>query len=271
VHAAGVLDDATLAHLDAERLERVLAPKVDGARHLDEATATDPLDFFVLFSSAAALVGNPGQAAYAAANTYLDGLAAARRRRGLPALSVQWGPFLDIGLAAADERRGARLADRGMAALAADSAWAALLELMRGDAPVVSYVALDARRWLDAYPDAAAQPVWRPLLAASHPSASTGSAPGLLAALRERPEPERQLLAERAVRDLVSRVLRLELSERDRETPFKALGLDSLLGIELRNRVESAFGVHLPSTVLWTYGSSRALASALCERASAAS
>uniref|UniRef100_UPI0003618D2F type I polyketide synthase n=1 Tax=Nocardiopsis lucentensis TaxID=53441 RepID=UPI0003618D2F len=95
VHAAGVLDDATIATLTPEAAERVLAPKVDGARHLDALTADDPLDLFVLFSSAAALVGNVGQAAYAAANAYLDSLAVARRHRGLPALSVQWGPFTD--------------------------------------------------------------------------------------------------------------------------------------------------------------------------------
>src|SRR5690606_39118148 len=101
-HLAGVLDDATIATVSPQRMERVLRPKIDGARHLHELTASDPLDLFVLFSSAAALVGNPGQGDYAAANAYLDALATARRDEGRPGLSVQWGPFEDIGLAAAE-------------------------------------------------------------------------------------------------------------------------------------------------------------------------
>ncbi|HVY14526.1 MAG TPA: SDR family NAD(P)-dependent oxidoreductase, partial [Rhodopila sp.] len=109
VHSAGVLDDALVDQLSADRFRTVMRGKVEGARLLDRLTAG--LDFFVLFSSAAALLGSPGQGNYAAANAMLDALAADRRARGLPATSIAWGPWAEIGLAAADARRGARVAD----------------------------------------------------------------------------------------------------------------------------------------------------------------
>jgi phthiocerol/phenolphthiocerol synthesis type-I polyketide synthase C len=266
VHAAGVLDDATLANLTAAQLERVLAPKVDGARHLDAATAGDPLDLFVVFSSAAALVGNAGQAAYAAGNAFLDALAAARRRRGRPALSVQWGPFSGIGLAASDARRGARLAERGMAGIADDEAWRALGELLGRDEPVVGYVALDPRRWFDAHPETAAQGTWQALREARADGAAPLAGGAFRAQLEASAAAARRELAEAKVRELASRVLRLDAGQVDGDTPFKALGLDSLMGLELRNRLESAFGLTLSPTLLWTYGNARALAGALCER-----
>jgi phthiocerol/phenolphthiocerol synthesis type-I polyketide synthase C len=269
VHAAGLLDDAMLANLTAAQLARVLAPKLDGARHLDAATAGDPLDLFVMFSSAAALVGNAGQAAYAAGNAFLDALAVARRRRGRPALSVQWGPFAEIGLAARDDNRGARLTERGMGGFAASEAWAALTGFLTGDAAVVGYVPLDLRRWFDAYPETAGQATWQTLRQVALRgraaiTAATGDA--FRSQLEASPELTRRDLAEIKVRELAGRVLRLDATGIDRDTPFKALGLDSLMGLELRNRLESAFGLQLSPTLLWTYGSSRALAGVLCDR-----
>jgi phthiocerol/phenolphthiocerol synthesis type-I polyketide synthase C len=266
VHAAGLLDDATLANLTAAQLERVLAPKLDGARHLDAATAGDPLDLFVMFSSAAALFGNAGQAAYAAGNAFLDALAVARRRRGRPALSVQWGPFTDIGLAAHDDNRGARLAARGMGGFPASEAWAALDGLLSRDAAVVGYVPLDLRSWFDAYPETAAQATWQTLRQAALEDRATVPREAFRSQLEASPAPSRRDLAEAKIRELASRVLRLDPTGIDRDTPFKALGLDSLMGLELRNRLESAFGLQLSPTLLWTYGCSRALAGALCER-----
>ena len=266
-HAAGLLDDATILNLQPEQLDRVIAPKVDGARNLDQATCADPLDLFVLFSSAAALIGNAGQAAYAAGNAYMDTLAEARRRRGLPGLSVQWGPFEDIGLAAADVNRGARLSDRGMGGFTAEEAWPALARFLDRDQQVVGYVPLNLRQWFDAYPETAAQKSWSTLRQAAQDGggATSGSSEFLSALLAAAPE-DRPALAETKVRELAGRVLRLEPAAIDRETPFKALGLDSLMGLELRNRLEAAFGLKLSPTLLWTYGSTRALSEVLCER-----
>lgn len=267
VHAAGLLDDATVRTLEAGQLARVLAPKIDGARHLDAATAQDPLDFFVLFSSVASLVGLAGQAAYSAGNAYLDALAAQRRRRGLPALSVQWGPFSDVGLAASEEARGSRLAERGMGGLTTDEAWPALARYLDNGHQVAAYVRLDVRQWLDSYPDTASKASWSTLLAQGTDGAQSRAGAGqflteLLAALDE----ERLPLIEAQVRELAGRVLRLEAAAVEREAPFKELGLDSLLSLEFRNRLEGVFALKLSPTLLWTYGNVRALSVALSER-----
>ncbi|MEU9238527.1 type I polyketide synthase [Streptomyces sp. NPDC048385] len=267
VHAAGLLDDATIRTLDAGQLARVLAPKVDGARHLDTATQQDPLDFFVLFSSVASLVGLAGQAAYSAGNAYLDALAARRRRRGLPALSVQWGPFSDVGLAAREDARGSRLAERGMGGLTTEEAWPALARYLDQGHEVASYVRLDIRQWLDSYPDTAARASWTTLLAEGTDRAGGTVGAGRFAAeLLGAPDEERLPLIEAQVRELAGRVLRLETAAVDREAPFKELGLDSLLSLEFRNRLEGVFALKLSPTLLWTYGTVRALSAALSER-----
>jgi phthiocerol/phenolphthiocerol synthesis type-I polyketide synthase C len=267
VHAAGLLDDATILNVKPEQLRRVLAPKVDGARNLDAATAGHPLDFFLLFSSAAGLFGNAGQAAYAAANAYMDALAVARRQRGLPALSVQWGPFTEVGLAAADDMRGARLAERGMTGFTTDEAWQALEQFLSRDQQVVSYAPLNLRQYFDSYPEHAALESFSALREIAE-SGGTGTSAGaaFLAELHAASESQRLEMLEAKVRELASRVLRLDAKAIDRDTPFKALGLDSLMGLELRNRLEATFGLRLSPTLLWTYGTSRALAGVLAER-----
>lgn len=269
-HAAGVLSDATIHNLTPRQITDVVRPKADGARNLDALTAQDPLDCFVLFSSAAALFGNAGQAAYAAANAALDAFAEARRHRGLPALSVQWGPFSDVGLAAGDSRRGARLEERGMGGFPAADAWPALTRMMERGEPVTGYVPLDLRRWFDAYPDTAACGSWQVLrataLEGNDPRASGGE---FLARLAQAPEGERPALVEAKVRELAARVLRLDVEGVGRQAAFKGLGLDSLMSLELRNRLESAFGLRLSPTLLWAYGTPEALATALTEQLSA--
>ncbi|MFE3824436.1 SDR family NAD(P)-dependent oxidoreductase [Streptomyces sp. NPDC059092] len=264
-HAAGVLADATIDTMTPSQAAAVLAPKALGARNLDAATARDPLDLFVLFSSAAALVGNAGQAAYAAANAFLDALAETRRAQGLPALSVQWGPFSDIGLAASDERRGARLTERGMGGFPAHEAWPALTRMLERDEPVVGYVPLDPRQWFDAYPDTAALPSWELLRAAADDGVTAPAAGGLRERLRTASPDARASLGEATVRELAGRVLRLPPERVGPETPFKTLGLDSLMSLELRNRLEAAFGTTLSPTLLWTHGTVRALSGALVE------
>ncbi len=137
VHAAGVTDDAVLTALDPGRLDTVLRPKADGAWHLHRATAHHDPAAFVLFSSAAGAFGAPGQANYAAANAFLDGLAAHRHALGLPAVSIAWGPWADDGgmtSRLSDTDRG-RLARGGVRPLAADEALTLLDEALTGTDP----------------------------------------------------------------------------------------------------------------------------------------
>ncbi|MFJ8946309.1 SDR family NAD(P)-dependent oxidoreductase [Streptomyces sp. NPDC102395] len=265
VHAAGVVSDATIGRMTPRQLAKVLQPKVAGVLSLEAATEHDSLDFFVLFSSVAALVGNPGQAAYAAANAYLDAAAELRRSRGLPALSVQWGPFADIGLAARSEQAGTRLGDRGMDSFPADEAWSALTRLLAQNRPVDGYVPLDLRRWFEAAPDTVALSAWRTLHEALQEDGTVTAGSAFTTSLLSTPEEERHGLVEAKVRELAAQVLRLTPERLERDTLFESLGLDSLMSLELRNRLEAAFGLRLSPTLMWTYGTLRALAKALTE------
>ncbi len=154
VHAAGVLDDGVLLRQDATRLAAVLAPKVNGGANLHAETLDQPLDFFVLFSSAASILGPEGQGTYAAANAFLDALAHHRRARGLPALSMSWGPWAEVGMAkaGASRERGGFIA-RGLEPIAPDDG-EELLEKMiaRGAA----HVAALSVRWSIYAPELAA-------------------------------------------------------------------------------------------------------------------
>jgi phthiocerol/phenolphthiocerol synthesis type-I polyketide synthase C len=269
VHTAGLLADSTIRNLTPQQLDEVLLPKTAGAVNLDAVTANDPLDFFVLFSSAAALVGNAGQSAYAAGNAFMDALAQARRSRGRTALSVQWGPFTEIGLAAREEQRGARLAERGMGGFPPQEAWPALVRMLDRDEAVTGYVPINLRQWFDAYPDTAALGSWQGLYAAARENGPASGGEFLAGLLRTDPE-SRVAPAEDKVRELAGRVLRLDPDRVESDTPFKALGLDSLMSLELRNRLESAFGLKLSPTLLWAYGTPRTLAGALCGQLPAA-
>ena len=142
VHAAGIIDDGALASQDWPRFERVLRPKVGGAQNLDRLTRADPLDWFVMFSSAASLLGSPGQANYAAANTVLDVIAHERRRIGRPALSVDWGPWAEVGLAASQSMK-ERLAATGLRPFPIQEALGGLEAAMNADAAQIGVVAAD--------------------------------------------------------------------------------------------------------------------------------
>jgi len=248
-HAAGVLDDATLPNITAESLTRVLRAKVDGSSVLDRLTRTDPLDTFVLFSSVAAYAGLPGQGAYAAANAFLDALAERRVREGLPALSVQWGPVAEVGLAVGNIDR---LADRGLAPLQVDDLWRALTSFLAKET-VVGYAELDTRRLLEMYPAAAAQTSWQSMTDIAERTTRVIG-------------PEDIAIVVRAD---VGAVLRIDPDGLDLSTPLKTLGLDSLMSLELRNRLEASLGLRLSPTLLWKHGNLTRLITALTDMAAA--
>jgi acyl carrier protein len=262
IHAAGFVDDGLLVNLDRERFTTVLATKADGAIYLDEATRALALDFFVCFSSAIGVLGAPGQGNYAAANACLDGVATRRRAQGHPALSIAWGPWARVGMAAARRDRGQRLAVRGLASLAPEEGIEALERLLATSATQVLVMRLDPGRWSRAYASGA-----RSLLRQAHdaPSAAPRSH-GMLAQLRAAAPVERRALLETHLREQVGQVLRLAAARVDPVTPLKSLGLNSLMSLELRNRLETAFGLTLPATLAWNYPTVTAVAAHLEER-----
>jgi phthiocerol/phenolphthiocerol synthesis type-I polyketide synthase C len=153
-----------------------------------------------------------------------------------------------------------------MTGFTAAEAWTALTGFLHDDAAVVGYAPLDLRRWFDAYPETAAQASWQSLRDAARLARPGATGAVFRRQLEASPADDRRDVAEAKVRELAGRVLRLDVTGIDRDAPLKALGLDSLMGLELRNRLEAAFGLELSPTLLWTYGNARALAGALCER-----
>ncbi|SDM31213.1 polyketide synthase 12 [Allokutzneria albata] len=255
-HAAGVVDDGTIDSLTPERLSKVLRPKVDAAWHLHELTAHMDLTEFVLFSSGSGIVGNPGQANYAAANTFLDALARHRRARGLPATSIAWGLWaIDAGMAHALTRRDLdRIAATGLPALSADQGLALLDAVLTVDEPNVAALRVDlaALRGQRDVPH---------VLRALAPSARREAVQDLLPRIATLGEEDR--LA--AVLSVVSRETAAVLGHHsaDRlgaDEPFKDLGFDSLTAVDLRNRLNTLTGLRLAPTVIFDHPTPSALA-----------
>ncbi|WP_039940084.1 SDR family NAD(P)-dependent oxidoreductase, partial [Streptomyces himastatinicus] len=278
IHAAGVLDDAVVTSQTPERLARVWEAKATAAAHLHAATADLRLGMFVMFSSAAGVMGSPGQANYAAANAFCDALAAHRRSLGMPGVSVAWGLWAESSEMTGNltEADLARMARSGIAAMASDHALALL------DAAVEhgghQLIAADVNtRVLATQPPDALPAALRALVAASagagrtterRTAAAAGAQPvdwaGRLAGMSA-DERRRVLL------DLVRGHATTVLGHADAEavqadTSFKDLGFDSLTAVELRNRLSAATGLRLPAALVFDYPEAAIVADYLLER-----
>ncbi|MFD5466845.1 SDR family NAD(P)-dependent oxidoreductase [Kitasatospora sp. NPDC127059] len=268
VHAAGTLDDATVAGLTPERLDGVLRPKADAAWHLHALTEHLGLSAFVLFSSAAGVLGAPGQANYAAANSFLDALAAHRRARGLPAVSLAWGPWEQTSALTA-RTEGARetgAARRGLVRLTTPDALDRFdAALDAGPAALVlaelDLRALRAQAAADALP-----PVLRGLVRVP-PRRADDTGPALAERLVGRDPADQQALVVEVVRGHTAAVLgHGSPAGLATDRAFQELGFDSLTAIELRNRLNRATGLTLPATLVFDYPTVGALAAYLRER-----
>ncbi|MER6120876.1 SDR family NAD(P)-dependent oxidoreductase [Streptomyces sp. NPDC001743] len=260
VHCAGVLDDATLGSLTTGQLARVLAPKVDAAWNLHELTAPLDLSAFVLFSSVAGVLGNPGQANYAAGNAFLDALAVLRQGLGLPGQSLAWGLWADgdgmaSGLADTDLRRMSR---SGVDPLPPARALALLDEAGQSDDALLLPVRLDLGALRTAEPPA---PILSGLVRrkARAASAAPVQQPRSGLAALEPKDRQRALLA--LVRDRVASVLgHGSAADVEPDRAFTEIGFDSLTAMELRNQLASGTGLRLPATLVFDHPSARAVA-----------
>ena len=248
-HLAGVLADATLRTITPDQYHHVLAPKLAGAWHLHNLTQSDPLDYFVLFSSAAALLGPPGQAAYAAANAALDALAYARRAAGLPALALNWGPWQGGGLAAGADH----LRAWGIGPLAPATALAALGQALAQPVAQLAVIGWQPAARRLPLAGAAASPFLAQLFPVA-PVAADGAAAALRAELAQAPAARRRHLLLEALQREAVRILGLSThSAIDIHQPLNDYGLDSLMAVELRNAVVRLAGQSLPVTLLFDY------------------
>ncbi|MEU8957810.1 type I polyketide synthase [Streptomyces sp. NPDC048518] len=260
IHAAAVVEDATIAHLSPALLEKVWRPKATGAWLLHLATAGLNLDWWVTFSSAASLLGNPGQGAYAAANAWLDEFTSWRRAQGLPATCVNWGPWAEVG-------RGAGMQQRGYAMIEPAEGIDALESILAHDRARTAYTPVDLARWLESYPATARTAFFAELAAPAAGVESTGGRNVLLESVRQADGPElrRQLLQPHVV-DHIAAVLRLGTDRIDADTSLVSLGLDSLMAIALRNRLQRELELDIPTTVMWTHPTAFALTRYLLAR-----
>ncbi|MEB3168278.1 MAG: KR domain-containing protein [Synechococcaceae cyanobacterium] len=288
LHAVGSLDDGLLMRQSWERFAAVLAPKVRGACNLERATANDPLEHFILFSSATALLGNAGQANHAAANACLDALARRRRRRGQPAVSIQWGRWGQIG-AGADPRLDAHFAAKGFGTIDPELGLAALTGVVEADHEVVAVLPIDVQRFL-ARPLAEGVEAFFAEVAPPRASRSTETLQGerdspppqTAAALKADSKGAPSCFADQlAALPLLDRRSHLNatlyavvedvlgLGRGDLDDPSQGLsdlGLDSLLAVELRNRLQQQLGCRLPATLAFDHRTPERLATHLAEQ-----
>ena len=249
IHAAAVIDDALAQNLTATQIDAVLRPKIAGAWHLHQNSQGAPLDFFVLYSSVTTLLGNPGQAHYVAANTWMEALATQRRAQGLPTTAVLWGAIGDIGYLARNPQLRDVLQQRlGGAALRAATALDILESMLLTNTNALVVADLDwgvVRRFL---PGAQAPRFTELSRGVEEDAAATDA--DLCATLQTLPLGEAQALLTELVRREVGQILRLAVEKIPPDQNLGQLGLDSLMGVELALALEERLGIKLPAFLL---------------------
>ncbi|MFD8303017.1 SDR family NAD(P)-dependent oxidoreductase [Streptomyces sp. NPDC059690] len=251
-HCAGVLHDRMITDLAASDIDTVLRPKVEGALQLEKALGSHALDWWVSYSSAAALLGSPGQAAYAAANAWLDALAHQRRAQGKPALSIAWGPWRDTGAAPAQ---------RGMAleGLSLSEGLDALHTLIVRNRTHTGVVHFDTRRVLEAFPGMLDIPFFYETLTDDTTAGDDWAGPDSVAALGADAAAK---VFERLVKRTAA-IMGFSVADLDETAPLPALGLDSLMAVRIRNAVQQDFAVTLPTDLMLRGATLREVADAL--------
>jgi phthiocerol/phenolphthiocerol synthesis type-I polyketide synthase D len=240
IHAAGVLADAVATRLDAQTVEAVFAPKSTGTWQLHEATKDHDLDWFAVFSSAAALLGSAGQTAYAAANSWADAFVAWRRAAGLPGISIAWGPWARVGLA-----RNVR--DDAFDLMEPEDGALALGALLTGPAAHVAVARLHPAQFLRSHPELRALPFFADLLAGTAEPRDSWPGPQALTGQAE----QDRLLVAAQLAERVGRVMGFaDARPPDDAVPLTAIGLDSLTAVRIKNAVTRDFGVAVPVALL---------------------
>ncbi|MFD8937268.1 SDR family NAD(P)-dependent oxidoreductase [Streptomyces sp. NPDC059578] len=254
IHTAGTLADGVIESLTPEQVQHVMRPKLDAAWHLHELTSRMDLSAFVLFSSAAGLLGNAGQANYAAANAAVDALATQRQTAGLPALSLAWGLWSDSTgmtgeMAEADL---ARMERTGIGAISRDLGLELFDQALRSDAPLLAPVRLDPTALRNQARAGTLPALLRGLVRT--PARRADNARSLERRLAGVPEADREQVVLDLVRTQVASVLgHASAAAVDPERPFKDLGFDSLAAVELRNRLSQVVDVRLPATLVFDH------------------
>jgi NAD(P)-dependent dehydrogenase (short-subunit alcohol dehydrogenase family)/acyl carrier protein len=253
VHAAGVLDDGVLSEQTWERFEKVLAPKLDGAWNLHQFTQDTPLDFFVMFSSAASLLGSAGQGNYVAANAFLDSLAHYRRKRGLAAASINWGPWGQAGMAVNVQDR---LARQGLKPLPPELGLMVLEKAILEDIVQVGVIDCDWQKYAAQALEEDRNGFFSELLKQTAPTRQTG--PGeresqVLLELTRAVAEERNNILKDFIQGTAAAVIGYDSQELDVGRSLMEQGFDSLMAVQLRTVLGKSLSESLPATLLFNY------------------
>jgi NADPH:quinone reductase-like Zn-dependent oxidoreductase/short-subunit dehydrogenase/acyl carrier protein len=262
VHAAGVLDDGVVLEQNWERSLGVLAPKVMGALALARHSKPEQLDFFICYSSATGVFGSPGQSSYSAANSYLDAFCQALRCAGVPATSLQWGPWRDGGMAARQGRRQAsRLQSKGVRAMSSDQALSALEPALASQMAEIAVVSVDWRVSAKQEDAVSSRALWETLADSSKKEIRLP--PSVFLQLKALDSGRREVLLDH-IRGSALRVLGFDTEiEIEADRPLREFGLDSLGAVELRNALARSLDCKLPATLAFDHPTLNAMASHL--------
>ena len=250
VHAAGEIGTTPLAALEDAEVDRVFAGKVWGAWHLSEAVSELNLDFFISTSSIASVWGGFGQTAYSAANAFLDGLSWRLRERGVSGTSVNFGPW-SAGMADAESRE--RLEQRGVKTLSPTDALAGLADAVADSAAQGVVARIDWTRFLPLYEQAGRRGFLAELAGEAPETVPAGTASGrtqLVERLANAPVQQRKRLLTDHLRDAVADITRVDVAEIREDAGFFDLGMDSLMAVEMRRRIEQGVGHEIPITLV---------------------
>jgi NAD(P)-dependent dehydrogenase (short-subunit alcohol dehydrogenase family)/acyl carrier protein len=267
IHAAGVLDDGTLSSLTWERFETVMAPKVTGTWNLHQSSLDLELDFFICFSSAAALLGASGQGNYAAANSFMDAIAHYRQAQGLPALSINWGTWESGGMATTlKEASKQRLLQMGLGMIPPQEGLKILEQLLNVASPQIGVMQMDWETLFTQFPPGFEVPFLENLRESSSATSPQTTESEFLVTLKAAPSNEQRNLLIDFIRQQLAKVLGLNSSDNiNPDARLFDLGLDSLMAIELNNRFEIHLGCALNQSVIFNYPTVETLADYLAQ------
>ncbi|MGB3298648.1 MAG: L-histidine N(alpha)-methyltransferase, partial [Phormidesmis sp.] len=271
VHAAGVLADGVLQQLDWPQMEKVLAPKVWGAWNLHQLTADCALDFFVLYSSAASLLGSPGQGSHVAANSFLDALARYRHRQGLPAVSINWGPWSKVG-SAAGQQVSEQMRQRGIGAIAPKQGLQALAKILAQpelaqigvipiDWPQLQQQGIKDDLFFSNFAEKSVEEYNNQQSQKNISESNLTNSDNWLPQLTALPQRRRVAFLTQKLQAEIAKVLDLPAHKRVEPTAsFFDMGMDSLMSVELKNQLDIKLGQPIASTVIFEYPTVQSLA-----------
>ena len=264
IHLAGMLDDGVLNQQNWQRFSKVMSPKVSGSWNLHSQTRDIPLDFFINFSSAASLNGSTGQSSYAAANAFLDSLAHYRHSQGLPALTINWNPWADVGMAAAmGNQEQERWQAAGVNFISVEQGLGILGQLMGQNSPQIAVMPIDWGRLIQVFPSSFTSLFLQDISKniSSQLSSSEKQEAKLLETLKNTTPKQRKDVLITHLQQEVALVCGLDSSQLPQfQIGFFEMGMDSLMALELRNRLQLGLGIPLASTLTFEYPTIEALA-----------